>query len=67
VIPQGDEEKQPGKESDDDNSDRCSGQKFEMKMLRTKQPSGAAAEKTSTDLDFLGYVDLGHYKFHKSK
>jgi hypothetical protein len=38
-----------------------------VEMLGAKQPGGAAAEKTSTNLGFLGYVDLGHYKFHKSK
>jgi hypothetical protein len=66
VIPQRDEKKQPGKEGDDDNSDRRSGQHFEMEMLWAKQPRGAAAEKTSTNRGFRGYVDLSHHKFHKA-
>jgi hypothetical protein len=67
MIPEGDEKKEPGEEGDDDNSDGRSGQQLEMEMFRAKQPRGAAAEKTSTNHGFLGYVDLRHYKFHKSK
>jgi hypothetical protein len=66
MIPEGDEEKEAGEKSDDDNSNSRPGQEFEMKMLGAEKPGGAAANQASTNLGFLGYVGLRHYKFHKA-
>jgi hypothetical protein len=60
VIAQSDEQKQPGQERDDDNADRRSGQQFEVKMLRAKEPRRTSADETSTNLGFRRYVDLSH-------
>ena len=67
VVTQGDKEKEPREESNDHDPDGGSGKEFEVKMLGAEKPGGAAAKETSTTGRFLGYVDLRHYKFQKSK
>jgi hypothetical protein len=67
MISQRNEEEEPGEERDDNNPDGGSGQEFEMKMSGTEKPGRTTAEKATTNLDFLGYVDVSHYKRHKSK
>jgi hypothetical protein len=47
VIPQSHEKEKPGEECDNDNADSGSRQKFEMKMLGTEKPGGAASENPS--------------------
>jgi hypothetical protein len=67
MISESYEKKKAGQKGNDDNPDRSSGKEFEMKMLRAKKPRGTSAKDPSTDLRCYGRVDLGHYKFHKSK
>ena len=67
MISESDEEKESGEKGDDNNSNRSAREQFEMKMPGAEKPGGAAADKASTNLGFLGYVGLRHYKFHKSK
>jgi hypothetical protein len=50
MIPESDEEKESRQKRDDDNSDCRSREKFEMKMFRTKKPSGGSAKNASTYL-----------------
>jgi hypothetical protein len=66
MIAEGDEQKEPRQEGNDDDSDRRPREKFEVEMVLAKKPRCAAAEETSTNLGFLRYVGLGHYKFHKA-
>ena len=67
MISQRNKEEQAGEERDDNDADRSSGQELEVKMSGTEKPGRAAAEKAPTNLSFLGYVDVSHYKRHKSK
>ena len=67
MIAQGYEQEHAGEECNDDNADGCAGEQFEVEMLWTEKPSGTAADHASTDLAVGRCVDLGHYKFHKSK
>ena len=67
VISKRYEEKQTGEERDDNDTDRGSRQEFEMKMSGTEKPGRTAAEKATTNLSLLRYVDVSHYKRHKSK
>ena len=67
MISQRNEEEQASEERDDNDADRSSGQEFEMKMSGTEKPGRTPTEKSTTNLSFLGYVDVSHYKRHKSK
>src|SRR4051812_4142601 len=67
MVAQGNKQKQPGEERNDDNSDSRPGEELKVKMFLAKEPCRAPAEEAPTYLGFLGRVGIGHEIFHKSK
>jgi hypothetical protein len=67
MVTQGNEKKKAGQKRDHHDADRGPGEKFEMKMFRAEKPCGGSAKNATTYLGGLGYVDLSHYKSHKSR